>query len=203
VPLEIGDHDFGVLGDIGDVVHLTKDPVGVDQEAEALREVGELVARIADDAVRAADLSIDVAEQTERELLIGGEPEVVGGCVERGADDDRVQLAEAIGSVTQALTFDRSTGRRRLWVPPQQHPRADQVGEADEVAVLVGQLEIGRGVSGRQHPPILSPVNRSVRHHGWHEAQHLVHCGGATERSLTQLPWNPNGTRRGSGTRAT
>jgi hypothetical protein len=26
---------------------------------------------------------------------------------------------------------------------------------------------------------------------------------GATERSLTQLPWNPNGTRWGSGTRAT
>jgi hypothetical protein len=137
-----------VLGDVGDVVDLADDAVRPDQEAVAPREVGELVAGVAGDAVRPADRVIDVAEQSERELLIGGELEVLGRRVERGAEDDRVQLGEAMGAVTQALTFDRSTGGGCLGVPPEQHPRPFQIGEVHEVAVLIRKLEVGRRGTG-------------------------------------------------------
>jgi hypothetical protein len=145
-----------VRGDVGDVVHDPHDPGRVDQEAPPAWISGVRIVGRAGDAVRLADVAIGVAEEAERELLIGGELVVLVDGVEGGAEDDRAVPGEVVGAVTQRLSFDRSTGRRRLRVPPQQHPRATQVGEPDDVAVLVGELEIGCRISASDHRPILS-----------------------------------------------
>jgi hypothetical protein len=79
----------------------------------------------------------------EREALLFDERQVLGGRVERRAEDDGVELIEPSGSVTQTLALDRSTSGGCLRIPPEQDPLAPQISEANRVAVLVGQLEVG------------------------------------------------------------
>ena len=136
-----------MLGDVAHVVDDAHEPVGADQEAETAREGRELVVVRPGDTERLADRVIGVAEQTERELLVGGEREVLRDRVERRPEDDGTERIEVVDPVTQGLALDRSTRRGSLGVPPQQHPRAAQVGEADGLTVLVGQFERRRFVA--------------------------------------------------------
>ncbi len=97
-----------------------------------------LLVRGPDDVVGGSHLPVDVTQQRIPEALRIGELEVLGGGVERGAEDDTVGSSKAIGTVTQRLALDRSTGGRGFRVPPQQHPLSAEVGEAHVNAVLVG-----------------------------------------------------------------
>jgi hypothetical protein len=176
-----------VSGDVGDVVGNADHPVRPDQVGVAARVLGELLLRVARDLVLGPDLAVDITEEAIWELLVVGERQVLFRRVERRAEDDGIELVEALDLVTKALTLNRSTRGGGLGVPPEQHPLAGEVAEARRLAVLVGQFEVGRFRSWTEH--CLSVAGD--------------HAGGATALSLTQLPWNPYGTRCGSGTWAT
>lgn len=120
------------------VVRLADHPVGPDQVGVTAREVGELLVRVASDLVGRADRPIDVAEQAIRELLVVGERQVLVRRVERGSEDDGIEVVEALGLVTKALSLDRSTRRGGFRIPPDQHPMAGEVAEAHHLAVLIG-----------------------------------------------------------------
>ena len=128
-------------GDIAHVIGAVDAAVGCDQVAVPASKVGELVVGVACDVVGLADSVIEVAEQSEREALRLREVEVLCRRVERCTEDDDTEFVEAIGPVTQRLSLDRSTRRRGLGVPPQQHPMAEQIGAVDDLAVLIGQGE--------------------------------------------------------------
>jgi hypothetical protein len=145
-----------VGGDVGDVVRLFDHPVRSDQKCVAAGVLRILVARVADDLVLRSDRPVDVTEQPVREVLVRRECKILCGRVERRAEDDGIELVEAMGLVTKALTLNRSTRRGGLGVPPQQHPLAGEVTEAHRFAVLVGQFEIGGFRSWAEHPVIVA-----------------------------------------------
>jgi hypothetical protein len=80
--LEVGDHIAGMGGRVSHFIATVDLSLGIDQVSDALRELGELLVRTASDLVLRADRTIDVAQQTEREVLRLGECQVVSGRVE-------------------------------------------------------------------------------------------------------------------------
>lgn len=138
-------------GNVGDHVDVANHAGVVDEEGVATRVLGVLLVDGSGHLVGAADSTVDVAEQLVVEALRLGEREVLLWSVEGGAEDDAVGLGELGGAVTQPLALDRSTGRRRFGIPPQQHPVATKVGKADLDAMLVRQAEIRSGHSGSEH----------------------------------------------------
>ena len=123
---------------VGDVVDLGDRAVGIDQERDALGVRGIVLVGTALDAVLMADDAIDIGKQPIVELVVGREDLVVFGRVERDADDRGTEFGELRASITEALSFTRSTAGRRFGIPPEHDPRAALVGEADDVAVFVG-----------------------------------------------------------------
>lgn len=107
---------------VGDFVDPGDDPSGIDQESDALRVKRIRLVGAAFDAIGAPNNVIDVGQQPEAELLVRRERLVVGGCVERCADDRGMEFVELWASVTEALAFARSTAGRRFGVPPQHDP---------------------------------------------------------------------------------
>jgi hypothetical protein len=126
-----------MAGNVGDLVAAMDSSIGIDEITVAHRVLGILLVRCPGDFVLGADRAIDVAQQAEREALGFGERQVLGRCVERGAEDDSIELFESVGAVTQALTLDRSTACGRFRVPPQQHPVTPKVLKVNVPAVLV------------------------------------------------------------------
>jgi hypothetical protein len=102
-------------------------------------------------AVLDTDLFVMIREQTEREVKLLAEGLVLGRRVEADAEDVASERFEFLGLVTQTLALNCSTRSVGLGVPPEQHPAPVLVGEADGVAVLVGNIEIGRGGTFREH----------------------------------------------------
>ena len=141
---------------VGDLVDTGNDPIGIDQERDALRVLRIRLVGEALDAVRATNDAIDVGQQPEAELLVRRERLVVRGCVERCSDDRGMEFVELWASVTEALAFARSTAGRRLGVPPQHNPRAAQVIEADDAFVLIQQRKRGGGVTRYEHDESLT-----------------------------------------------
>ena len=141
---------------VGDLVDPSDHAVGIDQERDALRIVRVGFVGVTFDAVRATNKAIDIGQQPEAELFVRRERVVVGRCVERCADDRGVEFVELWASVTEALSFARSTGGRRFGIPPQHDPRAAQVLEAHDALVLIQQREVGGGVTRCQHDGILT-----------------------------------------------
>lgn len=129
--LEISDHITRVGGRVGHLIATVDQPLGIDQVGVTPRVLRELVVRRASNLVLRAYRAIDVAQQTEGKALRLSEYQVVSRCVERGAEDDGIELFEAVGSVTQALALDRSTTCRGFRVPPQQHPMTSEILEVD------------------------------------------------------------------------
>ena len=160
--LEIGDHIVGVGRDIGDLVAPVDQAIGIDEVTVAHRELGVLVVRCASDFVLRSDRAIRVTQQTEREVLRFGKRKVLVRSVEGSAEDDGIERFESVGAVTQALTLDRSTTRRRFRVPPQQHPLTAQIAEPDICAVLIGQFEVRRNGVQRQHDPSLADPGGTI-----------------------------------------
>ena len=123
--------------DVGHLVATIDPTIGIDEVAVAHWVLGILLIRPASHFVLGADRAIHVAQQTEREVLGFGERQVLSRCVERGAEDDGIELFKSVGAVTQALTLDRSTSGRRLRVPPQQHPMTPKILKVNTSAVFV------------------------------------------------------------------
>ena len=98
----------------------------------------------------------------EREVLRFRERQILRRRVERSAEDDGIELFEAVGAVTQALTLDRSTTCRRFGVPPQQHPSAAKILKVNIRAVFVGQFEVGRNRVQREHRQSLADLDSDV-----------------------------------------
>jgi hypothetical protein len=145
-----------VGGDVGDVVRLLDHPVRTDEVCVTAGVLGVLLARIAGDLVLRADRAVDVAQEAVREVLFLGKGKVLLRGVERRAEDDGVELFEAMGLVTKALTLNRSTRRGGLGVPPQQHPFTGEVAETYRFAVLVGQFEVRGFRSWAEHAVIVA-----------------------------------------------
>jgi hypothetical protein len=161
--LEIGDYVGGMGRDIGYLVAPVDQTIGIDQITVAHGEFGVLVVRCASYFVLRSDRAIRVAQQTKWEVLRFGKRQVLVRPVEGSAEDDGIELIESLGAVTQALTLDRSTTRRRFRVPPQQHPLTAQIAEPDICAVLIGQFEVRRYGVQRQHGDSLADRDRAVR----------------------------------------
>jgi hypothetical protein len=136
--LQVGENVVGVLGNVGHDVDAADDAGIVDEERVPTRELRVLLVRRSNNVVGGADGAVDVAEEGVLKALSLGELEVLCRGVERCADNDAVGLGKPCGAVTQRLSFDRSTRRRRLGIPPHQHPVAAKIGKAHVVTVLVG-----------------------------------------------------------------
>lgn len=147
------------MGDIGDVICAMDQTLRVDQVAVAAREVGKLVVAVPGDLIGRADCVVEVAQESERELLGSGEREILGGGVERRAEDGRAEFVEAFGAVTQRLTLDGSTWCGGLWVPPQQHPTPCQLGQVDDPVLLIGEREGWSVLSWAEHGSILPAID--------------------------------------------
>ena len=151
-----------MAGDVGDLVATMDPTIGIDEVTVTHRVLGILLAGSTSDFVRRPDGAIHIAQQTERKVLRFGEREIVGRRVERSAEDDGIELFKSLGTVTQALTLDRSTRCRRFRVPPQQHPLPAKTLEVNVVAVLVGQFKIRRNRVQRQHCQSLADLDGVV-----------------------------------------
>lgn len=112
---------------VGYVIYLDDDPFGVDQEADSLRKIGELLRRVAENFVAATDALVGIAQKRKRKVARGLERQIVGRGVERNADDRTVGLFKLRSLITQALCLDRSTRGACFGVPPQQRPAASAV----------------------------------------------------------------------------
>ena len=159
--LEVGENVGGVGGHVRHDIDPANDTTAIDQERVSFREVRVLLTRISHNPVVSADAVIDVAEEGVVETLRLGELEVLGRSVERSAEDGAVGIGEFSGAVTQRLAFKGSTGCRCLGVPPQQHPTIAQVDQADVVAMLIREAEVGGGRSNDEHPDRLRALARS------------------------------------------
>ena len=103
-------------------------PIGVDQERVPVGVVGEGVIGGSKYPVGRADRGINIAEQREREVVVGLERLVLLWGVERDAENGATSLGELLSLITQALSLEGSTGGGGLGVPPQQHPAAAKGG---------------------------------------------------------------------------
>ena len=126
---------------ISHVVDVPDDARRVDEERAPFGDLGPAAAGRSPHAVGLGDATIDVGQQRERQLLIVGEGEVGARRIVGRADDGRAESFERWASITEALGLDRSTGRRRLRVPPQHDPATGEIGEAHGAPVLIGQFE--------------------------------------------------------------
>jgi hypothetical protein len=137
---------------VGHLVHLGHHALRVDQEGDALGEVGVRLVGPFFGPVEAADGAIDVAQQGVGEAVFGAERPVLRGRVEARAEDLGAERIELWASITEALAFTRSAARRGLGIPPEHDPRAPQISERDGVALVVGKRELRSGRSGGDHP---------------------------------------------------
>jgi hypothetical protein len=102
-------------------------------------------------AVGEADFACGVAEEWEGKLELFGEAFVFGGRVETDAENLRV-LRGVLGlEVPEPGTFARSTGCLGLGVEPEHDLFSAQVAEANGVAVVIAELEVGSFIADLEH----------------------------------------------------
>ena len=121
--------------------------IRVDHHADACRAFGGVDVR----AVGGADLPVGVADQREVEVELLGEGLVLGGAVERRAEDDGA-LGIVVGlEVAEPATFRRSARRVGLRVEPQHDLLALQLGQRDRLSRVIATGEVWRFVAGLEH----------------------------------------------------
>ncbi len=133
------------------LVALHDHSVGIDQVADPLGVVGELVVGIAQNLIGGADRFVGVRKQGKRESVGLGERTIVLGCVEGDPENVTAGLLELRGLITQAPSLKRSTGGRRLRIPPHEHPAPTVVRERHWIAMLVVEGELGGFRPGFEH----------------------------------------------------
>ncbi len=148
-----------MCGHVGHLIDPADDPFVVDQERDSSGEFRGLIIAVGNDVVGGTHGGVDIAQQGVVEALRLGELEVLGGRVERSADDGAVGFGELFGAVTQRLSLDGSTACRRLGIPPQQHPSTAEMGKAYVGGVLIGKAEFGCFGSGDEHVHTLRRAN--------------------------------------------
>ena len=163
---------------IGDEVHAPQHTARVNEKRVPLGERRVLVVGRPHYAVGVTHGVVDVAQEGVVEPLGVRERHVLRGCIERRSDDHAVRAEKLFGIVTQSLALDRSTRGRCLRIPPQQHPSAVEVGQADLVAMLVRKTERWSECSLGEHDrestvtcrPGVPRVPDDVRNEGHSEA---------------------------------
>ena len=79
---------------VGHVVDVPDDACWVDEKRAPFVDLGPAAARRSPNAVDIGDVTIDIGEQRERQLLIIGEGEVGARRIVRRADDGRIEIFE-------------------------------------------------------------------------------------------------------------
>ena len=110
-------------------------------------------------AVGQSDFSIDVAEEGEVEVEFPGERGVVFFVVETDAEDRGVLRVVLFREVPEPGTFFRSTGSVCFRIEPENDFAAAQVAEADGVALMIFDFEVGSGIAGLEHLCLSSREN--------------------------------------------
>lgn len=131
-------------------------------------------------AVRDADFAIGVAQQREGEVELLGEAPVLFGRVEADAEDLGVLLGVLGQEVPEPGTLARSAGGVGLWIEPEDHFAAAQIGETHAVAVVIDGVEIGSLLAGLEHGRFSSRQNLNDASQG-----HGRYC-----RAVTLEEWN-------------
>ena len=134
-------------------VRLGDHAVFVDDVGDAFRV---FVLRAFGGAVGEADLLLRVAEEGEVEVVFGGEGGVFLLVVEAGAEDLGVPGVVLVAEVPEPGTFPRSAGGAGLGVEPEHHLLPAQVGKADAIAFVIGDVEIRGFVAGLEHGAVSS-----------------------------------------------
>ena len=147
-------------GRVGDFVGLDDDAVGIDQVADPLRIVGELVVGFTEYLVLGADRLVGVGEQQVGKVLGFGELPILLRSVERDPQDDTVGFGKRLGLITQALSFKRSTRGSGFRIPPQEHVLAAVRRQCYGIALVVVGGEIRGFGFGFKH--LASQVARLV-----------------------------------------
>ena len=134
--------------------------VGADEIRHARRRRS---ARVIGGAVGDADLLVGVAQEREVEVVLLGELLVRLERVEADAVDLNVVLAELLGSITEPLSFDRSTRGIGHRVEPQQNALAAQVRQLHRLAVVRAAGEVGRLIAFLEHEQHLRCQSKHAR----------------------------------------
>jgi hypothetical protein len=92
-----------------------------------------------------------IAQQREGEPELLGEGLVLGRRVETDAEDLDVFGLVLLVEVPEPGTLARSTGCVGLRIEPEDDFPAAQVGQADAIAVVIGDVEIGSFLAGLEH----------------------------------------------------
>jgi hypothetical protein len=129
-------------------MRLGDDAVLVDHIGDAPRE--RVVAGVGG-AVRDADLLLRVAKKREWKVVLLGEAPVLVRGIETDAENLRVLRLELGLEVPEPGTFARSTGGVGLRIEPEDDFLSPQIGKADAVAEVIGNVEAGGGGTGREH----------------------------------------------------
>ena len=104
---------------------------GVDDIGDSF---GVLSSRIIARAVSHPNRSIGVAKQSEREIEPPGECQVFFDRVEAHAKYLGILCSVFLDSITESFTLGRSAGSIGLWIKPQDHALAAQIGQANAVS---------------------------------------------------------------------
>ena len=107
--------------------------------------------RIGARAIRQTDLTLDVAQQFEREIELFGKRGVGRDIVKAYAHNDNVIFSEIGILVTEPATFGRSTGRVSFGIEPKQHFVPAKGGQRKRLPFVGQQGEIRRLVPDLQH----------------------------------------------------
>jgi hypothetical protein len=153
---QVSQHDRAMTSGVLHVVRLANHPTRVDQVGEPLRKVCERVVSSTNHFVGGSHFFACVGQQRVTETLGVLERLVVLRSVKRCAENDTTSSFKCLGTVTQALTLQRSTRCRSLWVPPQKNPLASLIGQAHSGSILIGQRKGWCRSTCLQHMCVLS-----------------------------------------------
>jgi hypothetical protein len=151
-----------MAGWVLDVISFADNAARIDQVRIPLRKVCVGVVRRTNYFVSATNFFAHIGKQRIPKTLGFLERFVVCWGIKRGAENDAVGGFERLGTVTQALALNRSTGCRSFGIPPQKNPLAGLIGQAHSGSILIRQRKSRCRCTCLQHRCVLSrePQNR-------------------------------------------
>jgi hypothetical protein len=82
-------------------------------------------------AISHPDFSIGVAKQSEREVELPGECQVLFDGIKAHSKYFGILCGVFLDSITESFTLGRSAGSIGLWIKPQDHALAAQIGQTN------------------------------------------------------------------------
>jgi hypothetical protein len=145
--LERLQHLRGPGARIDPLVPFLDSAVLVDHDADARSALGGVDVG----AVRGADRPVGIADQREVEVELLGEGLVLGGAIERRAEDDG-SLGVVVGlEVAEPATFGRSARGVGLRIEPEDDLLPLQLGQRDRLPRVIAAGELRGFVAGLEH----------------------------------------------------